>query len=77
MTLKLPKQKESPIHKYRRIANTIRGNGKTPLIRVAAVCGYSPIYFKYNILPCLLEFFEDIRTDGNDVWCEKSAEASA
>lgn len=72
MTLKYPKIKETPISKCKRVAKVIKANGKSSIFKIALLSGYSATYFRYNIVPSLLEFFEDIETDGTDIWCNNT-----
>lgn len=68
LTKFLPKEKTPPIEKYRRIAEAVRKNGRCSIIRVSTAAGYSPIYFRYSILPAVLEYYPDIHTDGDTLW---------
>lgn len=70
MTQPLPKP--TPMQKANKVAKIVRSNGKIPLARAAAMCGYSMSYFRWNMVPVVVSFFEDIKCDGTSIWCEKA-----
>jgi hypothetical protein len=77
MTKPWPKIKTTPVAKMTGIATRIRGNGRTPIACAALENGYSYPYFRWNVVPVLVKFFDDIKTDGSDIWSETPEQEKA